>query len=44
MASFLEIDGVIDPMQTRHWIVRGLRSVPDPEPRGGKKRPFVDSW
>lgn len=28
MASFLEIDGVIDPAETRRWILRGLQSVP----------------
>jgi acetyl/propionyl-CoA carboxylase alpha subunit/acetyl-CoA carboxylase carboxyltransferase component len=48
MASFLEIDDVIDPEQTRHWILRGLRSIPattkpDGKP-GGKKRPFIDTW
>jgi acetyl/propionyl-CoA carboxylase alpha subunit/acetyl-CoA carboxylase carboxyltransferase component len=44
MASFLEIDGVIDPKETRCWIVRGLKSIPEPQPRAGKKRPFVDTW
>ena len=44
MASFLEIDGVIDPKETRCWIVRGLKSVPEPQSRPGKKRPFVDTW
>lgn len=39
-ASFLEIDGVIDPAQSRHWIIRGLKSVPKPE-QTGKRRPFV---
>ncbi|MBW2297140.1 MAG: carbamoyl-phosphate synthase large subunit [Deltaproteobacteria bacterium] len=44
MASFLEIDGVIDPMETRHWIIRGLRSMPETEQRTGKKRPNIDTW
>ncbi|HEV2610187.1 MAG TPA: carboxyl transferase domain-containing protein [Noviherbaspirillum sp.] len=44
MASFLEIDDVIDPMDSRRWVMRGLRSAPPPVPRNGKKRPFVDTW
>ncbi len=44
MASFLEIDNVVDPMETRHWIMRGLKSMPKPEPRSGKKRPNIDTW
>lgn len=43
MASFLEIDAVIDPKDTRGWIMRGLKSLPPPVPRQGKKR-MVDSW
>ena len=27
MASYLEIDGVIDPAETRTWIQRGLESL-----------------
>ncbi len=44
MASMLEIDNVIDPMETRSWIMRGLRSMPPPERRKGKKRPSIDTW
>ena len=44
IASVLEIDQVIDPVDTRHWIVRGLDSCPPPPTREGRKRPFVDSW
>ena len=44
MASHFEIDDVIDPANTRHWIVTGLDSSPPPEPRTGKKRPCVDTW
>jgi acetyl-CoA carboxylase carboxyltransferase component len=40
----LEIDEVIDPANTRHWIMSGLRSVPKPEPRNGRKRPCIDAW
>jgi acetyl-CoA carboxylase carboxyltransferase component len=44
MAAFLEIDNVIDPADTRAWIMRGLRSLPDMPPRAGKKRPSVTTW
>ncbi len=44
MASFLEIDAVIDPQETRAWLLRGLNAAPRPAPRSGKKRPFVDTW
>ena len=43
-ASYLEIDDVIDPAESRKWVVRGLRSVPPMMPRAGKKRNFVDTW
>jgi acetyl-CoA carboxylase carboxyltransferase component len=42
MASLLELDAVIDPAETRAWILRGLRSVPRAD-RGGRRR-FVDTW
>ena len=38
------IDDVIDPAETRDWIVAGLRSLPPPEPRTGKRRPYIDTW
>ncbi|MCS5635395.1 MAG: carbamoyl-phosphate synthase large subunit [Myxococcota bacterium] len=44
MASHFEIDGVIDPLETRTWVMRGLRSAPEPPPRTSKKRPCVDTW
>lgn len=44
MAAHLEIDAVIDPAESRAWIMRGLRSVPKPAPGSGKKRPMVDTW
>jgi acetyl-CoA carboxylase carboxyltransferase component len=44
IASVLEIDEVIDPADTRHWIVSGLRSVPKPAPRTHRKRPCIDAW
>ena len=43
-ASYFECDDVIDPAESRRWIVRALCSVPPPEPRTGKKRPCVDTW
>jgi len=39
MASYLEIDAVIDPAETRAWVTRGLRSV---VVRASRR--FVDSW
>ena len=44
MASHFEIDGVIDPLDTRTWVMRGLRSAPDPPARTSKKRPCIDTW
>jgi len=35
---------VIDPADSRRWIVRALASVPAPAPRAGKKRPCIDPW
>ena len=43
-ASHFEFDDVIDPAESRRWISSALRSVPDPQPRTGKKRPCVDTW
>jgi len=42
IASALEIDAVIDPAETRHWVSRGLASAP--RQQGGGRRPFVDTW
>jgi len=44
MASHFEVDDVIDPVDTRKWILAGLRSVPPSPTRPGKKRPNVDAW
>jgi len=43
-AVSLEIDAVIDPLESRRWIVSGLNAMPSPAPRRGRKRPFVDTW
>lgn len=42
MAATLEIDAVIDPLETRAWIARGLAQASGkPRPAG---RRFVDGW
>jgi acetyl-CoA carboxylase carboxyltransferase component/biotin carboxyl carrier protein len=38
-----DFDEVIDPADTRRWIVAGLESTPA-TPRNGKKRPYIDTW
>jgi acetyl/propionyl-CoA carboxylase alpha subunit len=43
-AAFFGIDDVIDPADSRSWIVRGLRSLPPTPQRTGKKRSYVDTW
>jgi acetyl/propionyl-CoA carboxylase alpha subunit/acetyl-CoA carboxylase carboxyltransferase component len=43
-ASHFEIDDVIDPLDSRKWIVAGLRSTPSNAPRTVKKRPNIDTW
>jgi acetyl-CoA carboxylase carboxyltransferase component len=42
-ASYVEIDGVIDPAETRRWIMAGLASIAPPGPRT-RKRPCIDPW
>ncbi|HEY7976874.1 MAG TPA: carboxyl transferase domain-containing protein [Rhizomicrobium sp.] len=43
-ATLFEFDEVIDPAETRKWITAGLRSVPAPPAREGKKLKWIDSW
>jgi len=43
-ASYLELDNVIDPADTRKWLLRGLSSVPAAEPRNGRQRSYIDPW
>ena len=44
VASTFELDDVIDPAETRRWIVNGMKSVPNPEPLRRGRRPFLDTW
>ncbi len=44
IASAFEIDDVIDPMESRRWIIAALDSSPPPAPREGKKRVCIDTW
>ena len=44
MASHFEIDQVIDPAESRKWIMSGLRALPTPPERINKKRPNIDTW
>ena len=41
MAQTLEIDAVIDPADTRAWLMRGLESA---QGAGAAMKPFVDTW
>jgi acetyl-CoA carboxylase carboxyltransferase component len=43
MASYLEIDAVIDPADTRKWIMQGLKSIPA-QPILEAGHSFVDPW
>ena len=43
-APFFGVDDVIDPADTRKWIVRGMKSLPPPAPVVTKKRPYIDTW
>ena len=44
VGSLYEVDDVIDPAETRRWIVAGLRAMPPVPKREGKKRGWVDAW
>ncbi len=39
-----QVDDVLDPADSRHFVASALDSVPPPVRREGKKRPFVDVW
>ncbi|MDE2892911.1 MAG: carbamoyl-phosphate synthase large subunit [Chloroflexota bacterium] len=38
------LDDVIDPAETRTWVVNGLKRLPPTPERRGKKRPYIDTW
>ena len=42
--TVFEVDDVIDPAETRDWVVMGLNSSPAPAPRDGKKLKWIDTW
>ena len=42
--TVFEVDDVIDPAETRKWLVMGLNSLPPRPVREGKKRAWVDTW
>lgn len=44
VASYFEIDDVIDPADSRRWIATTFAAAPPPPVRSGKKRPCIDTW
>jgi acetyl-CoA carboxylase carboxyltransferase component len=44
MASFLEIDAVIDPAETRAWLARGRKAAMTGGKHGLRERRFIDPW
>jgi len=43
-ASSFGIDDVIDPAESRDWVIAGLRSLPPELPTDEKRRPYIDTW
>ena len=43
-AMYHEIDAVIDPMDTRSYLTRALKTLPVGKKHGGGKRPFIPTW
>ncbi len=43
-SSVHENDGVIDPVETRRYIVRGLSACENPDPIRRGRRPNIDTW
>ena len=43
VAGHFEIDDVIDPAETRAWLMAILESAPEPD-RSRKRRPYIDTW
>lgn len=44
VASYFEIDDVIDPADTRHWLATLLKSAPAPQAGVPKRRSNIDTW
>ena len=44
VASYFEIDDVIDPADSRRWIATTFAAAPPSPARSGKKRPCIDTW
>jgi acetyl-CoA carboxylase carboxyltransferase component len=44
MASYFEIDDVIDPADTRELVARVLFSAPAATPRKRRPNRYIDSW
>ncbi len=44
MADHFEIDDVIDPQDSRQWVMAALRAAGPGEERAYKKRPMIDTW
>ena len=44
VATLHEIDAVIDPAETRQWILNGIKTVPVEAASRTRRRPFVDTW
>jgi len=43
-AMYHEIDAVIDPKDTRSYLLRALKSMPVGKKNSGGKRPFIPTW
>jgi acetyl-CoA carboxylase carboxyltransferase component len=43
VAAKFEVDDLIDPAETRHYIARTLEALPPVPPRSGRKR-AIDAW
>ncbi|HJM50866.1 MAG TPA: carboxyl transferase domain-containing protein [Alphaproteobacteria bacterium] len=43
VAAKFEIDDIIDPAETRHYLGQALKAMPAPPPRNGRKR-VIDAW
>jgi len=44
VSTLHEIDAVIDPVETRRWIVNGIKTIPVEAADRTRRRTFVDTW